>query len=219
MVKKVWRTDGRTDRQTDWTSHIAAWSQVKKTTPWGHFVGYTGFEIATLRQPQVSLLWNATCFHIGTGSSSLKTNGIEYIYWINWSHLLVYTLWFYLPWSFFPKNTQQITHSGKESSVAFISTLIQVEHQWDVKLTKHYSDVILSAMASQITGESICSNVCWGSVQMCNQSSAPLVFLMGIRRTPVDSPYKGLVTRKMFPFDDVIMRRSTFLHRECAMAV
>ena len=33
MVKRVWQTDGRTDRQTDgqtdWTSHIAAWSQQK----------------------------------------------------------------------------------------------------------------------------------------------------------------------------------------------
>ena len=29
MVKKVWQTDGQTDRQTDWTSHIAAWSQLK----------------------------------------------------------------------------------------------------------------------------------------------------------------------------------------------
>ena len=29
MVKKVWRTDTQTDGQTDWTSHIAAWSQLK----------------------------------------------------------------------------------------------------------------------------------------------------------------------------------------------
>ena len=29
MVKKVWRTDRQTDRRTDWTSHIAAWSQLK----------------------------------------------------------------------------------------------------------------------------------------------------------------------------------------------
>ena len=29
MVKKVWWTDRRTDRQTDWTIHKAAWSQLK----------------------------------------------------------------------------------------------------------------------------------------------------------------------------------------------
>ena len=32
MVKKVWRADWRTDRQTDWTSHVAAWSQLIKTS-------------------------------------------------------------------------------------------------------------------------------------------------------------------------------------------
>ena len=37
------------------------------------------------------------------------------------------------------------------------------------------------------------------------QSSASLAFVMGIHRWPANSPHKGLVTRKMFPFDDVIM--------------
>ena len=32
-----------------------------------------------------------------------------------------------------------------------------------------------------------------------------LAFLRGIHRSPVNSPQKGPVTRKMFPFDDVIM--------------
>ena len=38
-----------------------------------------------------------------------------------------------------------------------------------------------------------------------NQSSASLAFVRGIHRWPVNSPHKGPVTRKMFPFDDVIM--------------
>ena len=37
------------------------------------------------------------------------------------------------------------------------------------------------------------------------QSSASLAFVRGIHRRPVNSPHKGPVTRKMFPFDDVIM--------------
>ena len=32
-----------------------------------------------------------------------------------------------------------------------------------------------------------------------------LAFVRGIHRRPVNSPHKGPVTRKMFPFDDVIM--------------
>ena len=35
--------------------------------------------------------------------------------------------------------------------------------------------------------------------------SASLAFVRGSHRRPVNSPHKGPVTRKMFPFDDVIM--------------
>ena len=38
-----------------------------------------------------------------------------------------------------------------------------------------------------------------------HQSSASLAYVRGIHRGQVNSPYKGPVTRKMFPFDDVIM--------------
>ena len=38
------------------------------------------------------------------------------------------------------------------------------------------------------------------------QSSTSLAFLRGIHQWPVNSPHKGPVSRKMFPFDDVIMR-------------
>ena len=72
----------------------------------------------------------------------------------------------------------------------------------------HYSDVIVSAMASQTTGVAIvCPTVCSGVDQRKHQSS---VTLKGIHRSSVDSPQKGPVTPKMFPFDDVIMdRRAT----------
>ena len=62
-------------------------------------------------------------------------------------------------------------------------------------------------MACQITGVSIVySNVCSGADQRKHQSSASLAFVRGIHRWPVNSPQKGPVTRKMFPFDDVIMK-------------
>ena len=44
-----------------------------------------------------------------------------------------------------------------------------------------------------------------GTDQRKHQSSALLAFVRGIHRWPVNSPHKGPVTRKMFPFDDVIM--------------
>ena len=44
-----------------------------------------------------------------------------------------------------------------------------------------------------------------GADQRKYQGSASLAFVMGIHRWPVDSPHKGPVTWKMFPFDDVII--------------
>ena len=64
----------------------------------------------------------------------------------------------------------------------------------------------MDTIASQITSLSIvCSTVHSGAGQSKHQSSASLVFVRGIRRGPGNSPHKEPVTRKMFPFDDVIM--------------
>ena len=59
---------------------------------------------------------------------------------------------------------------------------------------------------SQITCLTIvCSNVYSGPDQRKYQSSASLAFVRGIHQGLVNSPHKWPVTRKMFPFDDVIM--------------
>ena len=61
-------------------------------------------------------------------------------------------------------------------------------------------------MASQIISLTIVySTVYLGTDQRKDQSSASLALVRGIHRWPVNSPHKWPVTRKMFPFDDVIM--------------
>ena len=76
------------------------------------------------------------------------------------------------------------------------------------KKSHHYSDVIMGTMTSQITSLMIVySTVYPGADQRKHQSSASLAFLRGIHRWPVNSPHTGPVTRKMFPFDDVIIPR------------
>ena len=71
----------------------------------------------------------------------------------------------------------------------------------------HYDDVIMGAMASQITSPAIVySTVYSGTDQRKHQRSASLAFVRGIHRGPVNSPHKWPVTRKMFLFDDVIMK-------------
>ena len=65
----------------------------------------------------------------------------------------------------------------------------------------------MSAMASQITSLTIVySTVYSGADQRKHQSSAPLAFVRLIHQWPLNFPHTGPVTRKMFPFDDVIMR-------------
>ena len=71
---------------------------------------------------------------------------------------------------------------------------------------QYFDDVIMNTMVSQITSLTIVySTVYSGADQRKHQSSASLAFVRGIHRGPVNSPHKGSVTRKMFPFDDVIM--------------
>ena len=75
----------------------------------------------------------------------------------------------------------------------------------------HYNDIIMSAMASQITSLTIIySTVYSGADQRKHQSFASLAFVRGIHRGTVNSPHKGPVTRKTFPFDDVIMDNACF---------
>ena len=71
----------------------------------------------------------------------------------------------------------------------------------------HYnSDVIMTTMASQITSLTVVYSIVYSDTDLRkHQSSALLAFVRGIHRWPVNYPHKGPVTRKMFPFDDIIM--------------
>ena len=72
----------------------------------------------------------------------------------------------------------------------------------------HYDDVIMGAIASQITNLTIVYSIVYSDAdQRKHQSSASPAFMRGIHRGPVNSPHKCPVTRKMFPFDDIIMLR------------
>ena len=83
---------------------------------------------------------------------------------------------------------------------------VALRHNMFCSIWNHYNDVIMSALASQITGISIvCSTVGSGADQRKHQNFASLIFVRGIHRWPSNSPHKRPVMRKMFPFDDVIM--------------
>ena len=104
-----------------------------------------------------------------------------------------------------------------EEMNSIISTFGDTASGWDdtaprsVKLffhlsVFHYDDVIMGAIASQITSLTIVYSIVYSDAdQRKHQSSASLAFVRGIHRGPVNSPHKWPVTRKMLPFDDVIM--------------
>ena len=75
------------------------------------------------------------------------------------------------------------------------------------EMARHYI-VIMGAMAPQITSLTIVYLAVYsGADQRKNQSSASLTFVRGFHWWPVYSSNKWPVTRKMFPFDDVIMKK------------
>ena len=87
-----------------------------------------------------------------------------------------------------------------------------------VHTVRHYDDVIISLMASQITSLTIVYSTSYSGVdQRKHQSSASLAFVRGIHRGPVNSPHKRSVMRKMFPFDDVINNHLCDLGLSCSL--
>ena len=75
----------------------------------------------------------------------------------------------------------------------------------------HYIDVIMSAIASQITSLTIVHSTVYSVTdQRKHQSFASLAFARGIHRWPVNSPHKGPVTRKCFH----LMTHHTIMSRE-----
>ena len=64
----------------------------------------------------------------------------------------------------------------------------------------------MGAMASQTTSLTIVYPTFYsGADQRKHQSSVSLAFVRGIHRSQVNSPHEWPLTRKMFPYDDVIM--------------
>ena len=80
-------------------------------------------------------------------------------------------------------------------------------------LSDHHSDAIMNTMASQITSLATVNSIVYSDAdQIKHQSSVSLAFVRGIHRWPVNSTHKWPVTRKMFPFADVIMYMKNVNH-------
>ena len=98
-------------------------------------------------------------------------------------------------WSAFVSNTKK---NGRDISRAYCTCITAVEYTLRWRHNDHDS-----VSNHQPHGGSL--NRLFRRRSKKNQSSASLAFVWGIHRRPVNFPHKGPVTRKMFPFDEVIM--------------
>ena len=77
----------------------------------------------------------------------------------------------------------------------FKKCIQEIWREWIFSLQiqlNHYSDVIISAMASEITSITIVYSILYsGADQRKHRSSASLASVKGIHRSPVNSPHKG----------------------------
>ena len=93
----------------------------------------------------------------------------------------------------------QVTHH-------YLNLFIDTKMLHHVSASQPYCDVIMGAVASQISSLTIVYSTAYSDAdERKHQSSASLAIARGIHRGPVNSPHKWPVTRKMFPFDDVII--------------
>ena len=156
-------------------------------------------------QSRMKISWRYIlgCFHYyGTPLSDEDTNNC-YLYHETTTRINIsFQNIFYLP-----TILSSAIHCVKENGIRSFCV-------WPGKLQLlHYCDAIMGTVASQITSLTIVYTTVYSDAdQSKHQSSASLAFVRGIHRGPVNSPHKGPVTRKMFPFDDVIM-----LNANCQM--
>ena len=127
-------------------------------------------------------------------------------------------LWCYMIWCIYDNvimGYKSVSNISLETKLSWKKFEISITVT--VFCSEHHNDVIMNAMASQITSlRIIYSTVCSGADQRKHQNSASLAFVRGIYRCPVNSPHKWPVTLKIFPFDDVTMleRNMTNTHKE-----
>ena len=105
----------------------------------------------------------------------------------------------YFSWNYMLRMTFAVSRA-LESDWEFCSIPLIYRYR---TLTETLNAILLAFRIASFT--IVYLTVSSGADQRKHQSSASLDFVQGIHRGPVNSPRKWPVTRKMFPFDDVIM--------------
>ena len=149
-----------------------------------HWTGHTGRPL----EPQVQ--WNATGTTLADASAQWCSSGDPLLICIIGTH-----------WKTTGKPLEDHWYTTG-STLAFLQWHSSVH--WG--LSSRHTGLPLEDHWLRVRGlTSVNSTVYSGTDQRKHRSSASLAFLWGIHRGPVNSPHKWPVTRKMFPFHNVIM--------------
>ena len=160
-------------------------------------MSFTGDKVNFIHCPYgISFQVHSRCpLHIGFGSNSIAfvVREIEYLCT---NHIGLRSAAIYVIRRYHTRNKHIIRQIEPSLGCGILKLSVTASH---------YNDVIMGTIASQITNLTIVNSCVYSDAdQRKYQSSYSLAFVRGIRG-PVNSPHKWPVTRKIFPFDDVIM--------------
>ena len=123
-------------------------------------------------------------------------------------HLMILLTWYHI----FHSGANVLILAALQKSIRWrpwpliLVAKVEIYHYGVGEVSGHYNDALMSVMVSQITSLTIGYSIVYSSVdQRKHQIGGSLAFS---DQWPVNSSHKEAVTRKMFPFDDVIMYTS-----------
>ena len=171
------------------------WWRHDDVIKWRHFPRYWPFVRGIHRSPVNSphkgqwrgaLMFSLICARINRWTNNRKAGDLRRCR----SHCDVIVM--YICW-----RSGTIKHRSTANTISYTRSQLTISHQW------HYNE--RNGVSSHRRLDCLLNCFFRRPIQSKYQSSASLAFFRGIHRWPVNSPHKGPVMRKRFPFDDVII--------------
>ena len=108
----------------------------------------------------------------------------------------------------FPSSIKTLYFNDSVTQCAMASAMCSIIQVVKNIFHQHYDGVIMDTVASQITSPTIVYSTVFGRGSKKTSELRVTGLCAGNSQVTGEFPHKWLVTRKMFPFDDVIMNNS-----------
>ena len=163
---------------------------------WWHFLLCS--ELSPKSERRICTYWiTDTCHH--------KLVNCVILIWIipNVGHLQMSALCYSLYLPYMVSSSRRPPATGNHTALGVHAL---THWPWGKWYYLHYSDVIMGTIAYQITSPTAVYSTDYSDADQIKKSKLRVTGLcVGNSAGPVNSPHKWPVTRKMFPFDDVLM--------------